>query len=168
MATYYPQSQAALLKINGVGEVKLKRYGKVFMDLIVDFCHDHGIASKDKPDTHAEQTHKSRPGFTGKTSLVGEAYNAGVAVPELMTRFQVAQATILNHLTRYVQEGNKLRRSEELLDLSHIPSDVQAEVLVAFAEQGEGPLRQIYDRFNGEVLFDELTLLRLFFLANRE
>jgi ATP-dependent DNA helicase RecQ len=168
MASYYPQSQEALLKINGVGEVKLKRYGKVFMDLIVGFCRDHDLESKDKPAVSAEQRRKAGTGGSGKTSMVGEAYNAGVTVPELMSRFQVKQVTILNHLMRYLQEGNKLRRSEELLELSHLSSDLQAEVMVAFAEQGDGYLRQIYDRFNGAVSYEELSILRLFFLANRE
>ncbi len=34
MAAYYPQSIGSLLKISGVGQVKLKQYGEVFLDVI--------------------------------------------------------------------------------------------------------------------------------------
>ena len=168
MATYFPQSQASLLEINGIGEVKLKRYGGIFLSLIVDFCRKHDIQPIKKPDARTVLKHKSDSFNSGKTTLVAEAYNAGSTVPELVNRFQIKQTTLLNHLTRYVQEGHKLRKNDELLELSHLPADVQAEVLVAFAEEGDGLLRKIYDRFNGEVLFDDLIILRLFFWANRE
>ncbi|HEX2998213.1 MAG TPA: DNA helicase RecQ, partial [Anaerolineales bacterium] len=41
MAAYYPQSIASLLTISGVGQVKLRRYGEPFLEVIQDYCQKH-------------------------------------------------------------------------------------------------------------------------------
>jgi len=46
MATLFPQKRSSLLSINGVGEVKLKRYGNVFLHLIRHYCEENSIAEK--------------------------------------------------------------------------------------------------------------------------
>jgi ATP-dependent DNA helicase RecQ len=37
MAIYFPKTNAEFLQINGVGEKKLERYGKIFIQEIVDY-----------------------------------------------------------------------------------------------------------------------------------
>ncbi|MFA5020667.1 MAG: DNA helicase RecQ [Patescibacteria group bacterium] len=44
MATYYPQSQQSLLKITGVGEQKLERFGEIFLALISEYAKIKNIA----------------------------------------------------------------------------------------------------------------------------
>ncbi len=43
MAACYPQSTASLLRINGVGQVKLGRYGEIFLGVIRDYCKSHNL-----------------------------------------------------------------------------------------------------------------------------
>ncbi len=43
MSRQHPQSFEAFRKINGVGEVKLKKYGSLFLDKIIDFCKINNI-----------------------------------------------------------------------------------------------------------------------------
>lgn len=56
MATRLPQNMESLAKINGVGPIKLKKYGGLFLDRIVDYCavNSHGrkiIYVKPKTDS---------------------------------------------------------------------------------------------------------------------
>ena len=53
---------------------------------------------------------------------MAEAFNEGVTVKVLMERHQVTMSTILEHLTKYLQAGNLLRRQEDLQNplLSHL------------------------------------------------
>lgn len=43
MAKIYPSTREALLKINGVGPIKWEKYGKAFLDLIIQYCDDKKI-----------------------------------------------------------------------------------------------------------------------------
>jgi ATP-dependent DNA helicase RecQ len=43
MAAYYPQSNASLLDIFGVGQAKLKKYGDTFLEIIKSYCKEHGL-----------------------------------------------------------------------------------------------------------------------------
>ncbi len=45
MATYFPRSQSDFRKIVGVGEIKLEKYGELFLEEIAGYCNckEHGI-----------------------------------------------------------------------------------------------------------------------------
>ena len=43
MSTYYPQKRASLLRISGVGKVKLERYGSDFVLVICGYCAKHHL-----------------------------------------------------------------------------------------------------------------------------
>ena len=43
MAAYYPQSLESLLKISGVGQVKLRQYGETFLAIIQEYCQAHKL-----------------------------------------------------------------------------------------------------------------------------
>lgn len=43
MSTYLPDTESAMLKINGVGANKYEKYGKIFMDIIIGYKLENGI-----------------------------------------------------------------------------------------------------------------------------
>jgi len=86
---------------------------------------------------------------------------------DLVGYYQVQQATVLEHLTRFSMEGHPLRVGDDLLQLSTLPGKQQEAVLEAFKDLGSDYLRPVFDRLNGEVNFNELKVLRLRFLAKK-
>ncbi len=46
MSAYYPQSAESLLNISGVGQVKARQYGELFLDIIKSFCEKHGLEER--------------------------------------------------------------------------------------------------------------------------
>jgi len=50
MAHYFPRNESDLLRINGVGQKKLERFGKTFLEVIVDFIGEKGITPIKVPD----------------------------------------------------------------------------------------------------------------------
>lgn len=46
MSRRYPQDSISLKEINGVGEVKLKNYGNLFLEKIIDYCEANNIKPK--------------------------------------------------------------------------------------------------------------------------
>jgi ATP-dependent DNA helicase RecQ len=168
MAAYYPLSTDSLMKINGVGQVKAERYGATFLEVIASYCQKNNIQEKPKPSVRAAPQPEKTNAKTisvNRTTVVGEAYNDGQSITELMAHYQVLLNTILDHLTKYALEGHRLRNSDDIEALSKLSSEQAAEVLDVFKELGAAQLRPVFDRFNGTIDYDELKILRLLYLS---
>jgi len=161
MAGYFPQSRESLLNISGVGKVKHERYGNDFLAIIKDYCRSNRIDEKFK----APMREKDDAGR--RYVAVGEAYNSGESLENLMTRYGVTADTILNHLARFIQAGNPLRSAEDLISLSNLSPDQQMAVFKAFDHMGPDMLKPVYDKLNGTVNYDELRILRLCYLCEK-
>ncbi len=165
MAVYFPQTEEHFLAMQGVGKVKLEKYGRIFLDLITCYCAEKHIAEKPKRQwkTAAAQAKTST---IPRCILVGDAYNNGKTVPELMAEFgNVKQQTILNHLFKYIQEGHELRCTDDLMQLSILSAQERNAVFNAFETLGSDFLRQIFDALNERIPYDELHLLRLAYIS---
>ncbi len=162
MAAYFPQSSERLLDISGVGQVKARQYGEAFLTLIRDYCRDHSISEGLKAVRHTKNDSGRRH------IIVGEAFNGGASVEYLMSRYQVTVNTILDHLTRYAADGHKLSRSDDFLRLTSTSPDQQAAVCAAFDELGTIYLKPVFDKLEGLVSYDELRVLRLYYLSRSE
>ena len=161
MAAYYPQSVSSLLKISGVGQVKLRQYGEDFLEIIEAYCEKHGLKENPK-ETVREKSDSHR-----RYVLVAEAYNAGETVQALMERYHVAAGTILDHLTRYLATGNKLRNGPDLQSLTSVTPEQQQAAFAAFEELSPTFLKPVYDRLNGALNYDELKILRLLYMVSK-
>jgi hypothetical protein len=64
-----------------------------------------------------------------------------------------------------VEDGNILRRADELLALSSASPDQQSSAFAAFDELGTARLKPVFDKLNGTMTYDELKILRLCFLS---
>lgn len=163
MAAYYPASVNSLKKIFGVGSRKLAKYGQVFIEEITAYCKEHQLVEKRKPGASRTEV-KSGAERQPRHNLVGEAYNAGASIQELMEQFGVQQGTILNHLSKYILEGYSLR-SSEYLALPDLPEDLLQKAMEAFKALGTEYLKPIYEELDGAVNYDDLKLLRLYYLT---
>ena len=163
MAAFFPQSPESFLEINGIGAAKLEKYGKIFMAVIAAYCEEHALT--ERPKREAARLSAAPPSSQKLRHIViGEAYNAGRSIQEIKEEFQIQLDTVINHLSRFQQEGNALRR-DGLLEPVSLPSDRQQLVLETFRRVGAQFLRPVYDALDGAVSFDDLKLLRLYYLA---
>jgi ATP-dependent DNA helicase RecQ len=161
MAAYYPQTVSSLLKISGVGQVKLRQFGEAFLEVILAYCAKHGFSEKPK-EVVREKNDSGR-----RYVIVAESYNAGETVQSLMERYQVTMSTILEHLSRYLAAGNKLRSDDDLRSLSLATPEQQQAAFQAFGEHGPTFLRPVYDALNGALSYDDLKVLRLLYLISQ-
>jgi ATP-dependent DNA helicase RecQ len=162
MAAYAPQSPERLLDISGVGQVKAAQYGEPFLEVLRDYCQKHNLPEQTKA---AKEPRRFKDGSGQRSEMVAEAYNSGDSVAGLMERYHVTVDTILKHLTTYVEDGNILRRADELLALSSASPDQQSSAFAAFDELGTARLKPVFDKLNGTMTYDELKILRLCFLS---
>ncbi|HZW03096.1 MAG TPA: DNA helicase RecQ [Anaerolineaceae bacterium] len=166
IAAYYPLTPGSLKRINGIGQVKFERYGQILLDLVQEFCQARGLQEQ-MPENYEEARPDRRTLSKPRHLIVGEAYNTGQSIPELMQQYGVQRSTILDHLTTFAQEGNPLRQSGELLSLIDLPDERQQAALQAFEQLGSQYLKPVFDHLGGTVTYDDLKILRLHFLSSR-
>lgn len=159
MATYFPQSRAKFLDINGVGVNKLNRYGNIFINIIREFCKENNISEKQK----SRQLSIPSGATLGKKRYqqVGEAFCDGRSISELAQESKVKEQTIIRHLFEYVKEGNSIPFEQLLQDVS-ISTEVQDEVLLAFKKFGTERLAPVYENFGGRIQYNDLHILRIY------
>jgi ATP-dependent DNA helicase RecQ len=164
MAAYFPMSPESFREMNGVGSAKLSKYGDVFIDLIRAYCQEHNLHERSKSGQRSLSSHRElqKPRYV----VVGEAFNAGQTIEDLMLAFGVQKSTIIDNLVRYHSEGNELRRDGYLSEVSASPEQ-QAFALQAFERLGAEYLRPVFDVLNEAVSFEDLKLLRLDFLSGK-
>jgi ATP-dependent DNA helicase RecQ len=162
IAAYAPQSAERLLDISGVGQVKARRYGEAFLEIVRAYCQKHNLPEKIK------KTGRAKDDSGRRYVMVAEAFNAGESVTALMVRYQVTAGTILDHLARYAAAGHKLRRAEELLALSSASPDQQEAAFAAFDELGTAFLKPVFDKLNETLDYNELKILRICYLNQNE
>ena len=162
MCAYYPQSLESLLNISGVGQIKLNRFGDVFLEVIRGYCEKHNLKEKSKGPMQLRPKNDSG----GRTTMIGEAFNSGESIQNLMKQYQVQRGTIVNHLVKFVAAGNALQNSSALSSLTSVPSDKRQIVMQAFDELGTDFLRPVFDQLGGTINYDELKVLRLLYLCS--
>jgi ATP-dependent DNA helicase RecQ len=159
MSAYYPQSRASLLEISGIGQVKLEKFGDIFLEVIKPYCQQHNLS-----EIASKTARKIEYAIGTRTRLIGEAYNKGASLAHLIEQYQVKVATIIDHLTKYAVAGNKLQNREDFLPLTASLEDQQA-ALAAFEELGAEYLKPVFDKLGERVSYEDLRCLRLLYFA---
>lgn len=120
MCSLLPRDYEAMLEINGVGQVKLERYGQQFLDVIISYVKDNpltaGSSGTDAGTSEIafkinseKKKRPSRPSAKEKktpTHLVSwQAYRSGKSLEDIARERELHITTIQNHLLRAFQEG---------------------------------------------------------------
>ena len=111
---------------------------------------------------------KSRLPANGKSRRdeVVDLYQQGRSVGEIAEIFNVKLGTVVNHLWDALRDGTEIAAAPLLSDCD-LPQDVQANVLQQFEELGAVRLRPVYDALGESVSYDQLHLLRLYYVISR-
>ena len=163
MATYFPQSTPAFMAINGVGEVKMGKYGQPFQDAIRAYCVEQGLQKRAKPTAPQLGMSTSR-GEKRRFEEVGELFADGHSVDELQAVYGVKRGTIINNLTTYLRAGGRVD-PQRVRTASALSPAQQEQVLAQLDELGANALRPVFDAFDGTVPYDELHIMRLYYLC---
>ncbi|MDP2366100.1 MAG: helix-turn-helix domain-containing protein, partial [Ignavibacteria bacterium] len=94
-------------------------------------------------------------------------YNDGKSIKKLAEEYKVLDQTIINHLARFTNEGNKVR-VDELQKMLSVDKSKQKNIFDDFDENGTLPLKPVFEKFNGEVSYNELQLLRVIYLNKQK
>lgn len=150
----YPIDANQMLDISGVGDLKLKKYGEKFLNIIKKYVEENkiqpdwwfkiGTASKierksDKPKTH---------------HITINMLKENVGIREIAKKRQLALSTILTHITKYFEEENIMDiniKFEELFSCLE-----EKKVLKAIDKVGISKLKPIKDLVPDSIDYDKI------------
>ncbi len=166
MAAYFPQSREGMLTIHGVGQAKMEKYGDLFLDAVVSYCTDNNIAENLRveissfPDAPLPEMEPKKARYVE----MGEAFNRGLTIDELIQQYSIKLETVINNLLKYLQAGNPLK-PDGILAQSTIDAALQAEAMELFSNMGTDFLAPVFNALNGRVSYPQLRILKLYFLS---
>lgn len=166
MAIYFPQNHDSLSRIHGIGVAKLEKYGDIFIEIIRQYIETHQITEQAKPseDIEAPVSMSPQGNRNHRHLVIGNAYQLGKTIEQLMTDFHIKKDTVLDNLHQYRQQGHPLDR-DEFLSLSQLTNGQRQRVFASFDRLGTDKLRPVFDELHGEIDYDEIKILRLSYLC---
>ncbi|MBI5004196.1 RecQ family ATP-dependent DNA helicase [Candidatus Kaiserbacteria bacterium] len=160
MATYFPQSDAALLQITGVGERKCAQFGKKFLDVIRRYAQQHHIKEKVRPSGTAltASPMPAKPIYTGSTyDGTKRMLMQKISIEEIAKRRGLTLGTIVAHIETIIA-------ADPQTDISHLhpPQDRFDTIAATFAKTGGTALAPVRHILGDGYSYDELRLVRVF------
>lgn len=98
-----PLTKQELKKVNGMGDVRIKKYGDAILKVIKDYCDENGIEASTDIDIFETKKPKKKKGDTYKISL--ELFKSGKNIQEIANERELNENTIFGHLASFVASG---------------------------------------------------------------
>jgi len=105
MAHFLPNNEASLLQINGVGQIKIEKYGERFLELLAtlrteDF-EEPIYNSVQKPVVEIKPVKKLHATYQATLALIEQ----NISIEEMCQQRELALSTILAHINKLAEEG---------------------------------------------------------------
>jgi ATP-dependent DNA helicase RecQ len=140
MCRRLPVTEASMLAIPGVGELKCAKYGHVFLEAIKQHVDKHGPASPPSPLNASPQADKESSHL-----LTYRLYKEGKSLAEIAALRNLTRGTIEDHLLRAGLDGHPLEWDD------FIPPGLEETIMAKIEELGAAKLRPLKDALPPEV-----------------
>jgi ATP-dependent DNA helicase RecQ len=169
MSGLFPQTPNAMLAINGVGQMKLERYGQPFLAAIQSFLTDHPEVLTRQLELQEQQAQGAKASFPPRTRKQGSGattLNAtlqlaaeGLSIEEIATRRELKSSTIATHIGELLQQGQGLDVNQ------YVVPAIREEMTELFRKHGTSRLKPIVEAMEGRAGYDEAHIIRGFLIA---
>lgn len=108
LVTYLPQDLTQLGKISGFGELKTKKYGQRFVDVIVAYSKENNLESMMEGISPRRERAKRNLAASMKNGTRAESfrlYKTGLAINQIAAERKLTVSTIEEHLGEYLKTG---------------------------------------------------------------
>lgn len=157
MSLHYPIDEEELKHIQGVGEGKVKKFGKEFIEIIKKYVEDQGI-SKDESFFVKSVPNKSM----NKVAII-QATDRKVSLEELAETRKVDMLTMIAEIEQIVRSGTRINIDyylNEILDEEQIE-----ELFEYFMDAESEDIQEAFEEFDGDYDEEEIRLVLIKFLS---
>jgi len=144
-----PVSSAELLKIKGIGKVKVKQFGEDILSIISNYCEKNNV---EKSQLEIEDIKPKKPKTidTKKTSF--DLFKAGKSIEEIAKERSFATSTINEHLAYYVGLGE--------IDVLDLVEKEKVDKIFEYAMQNQvNSLSQVKEALDESITYEEIRLV---------
>jgi len=159
MATMYPVNTQELQNIQGVGAGKAKRFGKVFCELIRNYCEENNI---ERPEELRVRTVAKKSML--KVSII-QSIDRQIDLDDLAEAKGLEFEELLDEIDAIVYSGTKLNIDyfiDEVIDDDHVD-----DIYDYFMESETDDLETALDELGEDYTEDEIRLVRIKFLSEQ-
>jgi hypothetical protein len=113
-----PRSESELLKIAGMGKIRVKKHGAEILEVIESYCKENGINQFNEQKKEDKKSTKQ---------ISFELFKSGLTIKEIAKERSLTAGTIENHLANFISSGDI--DVLELMDLKRykkIRNDIEA------------------------------------------
>ncbi len=110
-----PTNKKELQAVNGMGKVRVEKYGNEILKVIIDYCDENDIETSNDMEIFEAEKPKRKRGDSKKESL--ELFKAGKSIDEIANERELNQATITGHLASFIPSGEV--KITDLISESH-------------------------------------------------
>ncbi|HMP83191.1 MAG TPA: RecQ family ATP-dependent DNA helicase [Verrucomicrobiota bacterium] len=156
MARFYPQNDAELSRISGVGEKKLREFGALFMGEITAHLQTNArqMFADDSFDAPSAPPPPMRSKLTDTVRETLHFYHQGKTVAEIAAIRGVVEGTIYSHLETAIQVG-------EAIDVNALVSTAaQREIAAVFEQHGFECLGRVVEALGGKYSYGQCRIVR--------
>ncbi len=161
MAGTRPKTRDEFMKITGVGDKKLEKYGGTFLAEIADFCENDGKSKEPRSKNttaNSPQIRKSRIATSDvPSSTVAETldfYRQHMSIEEIAQVRNLTQSTIAEHIENLILAG-KIDSIDHMVDM-----EKQCLIKNAIDEVGSKFLSRIKAKLGDDYSYGEIKLVR--------
>jgi uncharacterized protein YpbB len=127
MCELFPVTTKQLRAINGMGKIRVQKYGQDILEIIIEYCANNTIEQKE--DT--PEKIKPKKGNTQEISL--KLFKNGLTVSDIATERGLAKGTIEGHLAKFIPTGDikitELIPEDKYLELKKIMTTIKFDSL---------------------------------------
>ncbi len=91
-----PRTETALLKINGMGKIRVQKHGEEILEAIEKYCLENGINKFNEQKKEDKKPTKQ---------ISFELFKSGLSIAEIAKERSLTPGTIENHLANYIPSG---------------------------------------------------------------
>ncbi len=166
MSAHFPHTEEEMLSIHGVGEAKLKKYGRTFSRFIENYCNKFNIQPI-KKNNFQKKTRPIKEIKKPRYEIIGNEFLSNKTTEEILSEYNFKLDTMLEHLWKYYHTISPIN-PKKLLKHINCSAETQSKVYKQFEMLGTQMLRPIYDAINEEISYIELKILRLNYLFQKQ
>ena len=123
MCDELPRTENALLKIAGMGKIRVSKYGEEILEAIEGYCKENGINKFNEQKKEDKKPTKQ---------ITFELFTSGLSIKEIAKERSLTVGTIENHLANYITSGDidvleliELKRYKKILSEIEEAGDVK-------------------------------------------
>lgn len=152
LSTYFPQDMESMKQIYGMGQRKLERYGKQFLEAVIAHCTAHNIKSFRKPDRERQGRVAAPASDTYAKTL--ELCRQGLTLEDIARTRGLAAGTIVSHIEKLLMQG------EDIAIDRLVSTEKQRAIVQCMDALGSVYLTPLKERLGDGYSYEELRLVR--------